>query len=93
MLDTDDDGALTLRECENGCVTDKYKRDGASYTEYMFGTINRDGNSLLQEDEYLAYMDEKFRLYDRNQSGFLEESEFYSFYHGKDQRKFIAKKP
>lgn len=92
LLDTDDSGTLTTRECENGCITDRYKRDGEAYTEYMFNTINRDGNSLVGEDEYLSYMDEKFRLHDVSQNGLLEESEFYSFYYGKDQRSFIAKK-
>jgi Ca2+-binding EF-hand superfamily protein len=92
LLDTDEDGNLSISECENGCITDRYKRDGEAYTDYMFSTINSDGNSLVEENEYLSYMDEKFRLHDRNQNGFLEESEFYSFYYGKDQRNFIAKK-
>lgn len=92
ILDIDEDGALTSRECENGCITDRYKRESEIYTEYLFTAINRDGNSIVEEKEYLSYMDEKFRLHDRNQSGFLEEDEFYSFYYGKDQRKFITKK-
>lgn len=91
-LDMDDDGVLTSRECEHGCVTKKYIREAQSYEEYLFSAINRDGNRVVDEAEYLSYMDGKFRLHDRNQNKLLEQGEFYAFYHGKDLRNFIAKK-
>lgn len=91
-LDLNDDGVLTSSECEHGCVSEKYIRDPQAYADYLFSAINRDGNNVVDEAEYLSYMDGKFQLHDRNQNKSLEESEFYAFYHGKDQRNFIAKK-